>query len=186
MIKLFYFSSLDLMIKVEYAQQVNTLRYASHREMENDERVMVEQYIMVEVAPKTDYYRKHPALFVYLGIDERLKKRLATFLPNEKSESLLGTEEEITVSVKRLINASMRNYYAEKIGELILFARSVLKEDRQHESKLANLKREMTELINAYNLYTDQKVTIDEIIPVELKSSWLGLTEARRHVVPSP
>jgi hypothetical protein len=186
MIELFYFSSIDLMIKVEYVRAANALRYASHREMHNDERAMAEQYIMVTVAPKTDYYRKHPSTFTYLGIDVRLPKRLATFQENNESESLRGKDDEITASVKCLISDSMRSYYAEKIGELIISARNVLKDGRQYEAELANLKRQMNELIKAYNLYTDQKVTLDGIIPVELKSCWPGLREACRHIVPSP
>ena len=185
MIELFYFSSLDLMIKVEYFKKANSLRYASHREMENDERVMAEQYIMAKVASKTDYYLKRPSTFAYLGIDKRLKQRLAGFRRNDELKSLIGKENEITESVNSLINDSMRNYYTEKIGELILSARREMNGGRQYESKRASLKRQMNDLLNAYNVYADHKVTLDEIIPSELKPHWPGLEEARCYVSPS-
>jgi len=185
MIELFYFSSLGLMIKVEYVKEANSLRYASHREMEHNERTMAEQYIMAEVAPKTDYYLKQPAKFVYLGRDERLEKRLASFHREIELKSSIRKEKEITASVNRLINDSMRNYYTEKIGELIMSARSELKNGWQYESRLANLKQQMTDLLNAYNIYADQKVTLHEIIPSELKPYWPGLEEARCYITPS-
>jgi hypothetical protein len=173
------------MIKVEYVKAANALRYASHRDMENDERVMAEQYIMAQMAPKTDYYLKHPSTFVYLGRDERLKKKLVTFHQENELKALLAKEKEITVSVNSLVNEAMRNYYAEKIGELIISARSELGDERQYESKLANLKRQMNELVNAYNIYADEKVTLYEIIPSELKPYWPGLEEARCYITPS-
>jgi mevalonate kinase len=167
------------MIKVEYIKEANSLRYASHRKMENNERVIAEQYIMVKVAPKTDFYHKHPSKFVYLGTDERLKKKLANFHQEIKLTSSARKEREMTAAVNNLINDSMRNYYTEKIGELIMSARSELKDGRQYQSKLANLRQQMNDLLNAYNIYSDQKVTLNEIIPTELKPYWPGLEEAR-------
>jgi hypothetical protein len=185
MIELFYFSGLDLMIKVEYVKKANSLRYASHREMENDERVMAEQYIMVKVAPKTQYYVKRPSSFAYLGIDRRLKRRLAAFRRNDELKSEVGKENEITESVNSLINDSMRNYYTEKIGDLILSARREMSGGKQYESRRRSLKRQMNDLLSAYNVYADHKVTLDEIIPSELKPHWPGLEEARCDFSPS-
>ncbi len=183
MVELFYFSSLDLMIKVEYVKKTNCLRYASHRVMENNERVMAEQYIMGKVAPKTDYSLKLSSMFVYLGTDKRLQKKLASFHRENDLKLLLRKEGEIAASVNNLINVSMRNYYTEKIGELIISARSELKAGRQYEPKLANLKQQMNDLLSAYNVYAEQKVTLNEIIPLELKSYWPGLEEARCYMV---
>ena len=185
MVELFYFSSLDLMIKVEYVEETNCLRYASHREMGSDEKAMTEQYIMGEATPKTDYSLKLPSRFVYLGIDRRLQKKLAIFHRENDLKILRRKEKEITASVNHLIQVSMRNYYTEKIGELIMSARRELQAGRQYESKRANLKQPMNDLLSAYNVYAEQKVTLDEIIPIELKSFWPGLEEARYDMVPS-
>lgn len=184
MIELFYFSNLDLMIKVEYAEERNSLRYASHRKMENEERVMAEQYIMAKVSSKTDYL-KRPSAFVYLGIDKPLKKRLSSFRRQDEMNSLIGKENEITASVNSLINDSMRDYYTEKIGELILSARREMNGGWRYESKRASLKQQMNDLLDAYNVYSDQKVTLNEIIPSELKPHWPGLEEASCYVSPS-
>lgn len=178
MTKLLYFSSLGLMIKVEYVKKANSLRYASHREMKNDERAMAEQYIMVKLAPKTDYYLSHSSNFVYLGKDERLKKRLESFHHKNEMRLLNSKEKAITASVKRLINDSMRNYYTEKIGELIMTARSEMKDGQQQRVKLVSLKQQMNDLLNAYNIYADRKVTLSDIIPSELKAHWPDMEES--------
>ena len=179
MIQIFYFSSLDLMIKVEYVKPANTLRYASHREMESDERMTVEQYIMAQMAPKTEYFLEQSSLFAYLGMDKRLEKKLARFQQASASNSARRKERDITASVASLINVSMRNYYTEKIGELILSARSELKDGRQFEAQRASLKQQMNDLVQAYNVYADNKVSLHEIIPSELKPYWPELEEAR-------
>jgi len=184
MIELFYFSSLDLMIKVDYHRETNSLRYASHRDMANDERVMAEQFILAKVASKTDYYLKRSSALVYLGTDRRLKKRLAMF--QRKSDlHALRREKEIAASVNSLINGSMQRYYTEKIGELILSVRRELRDGGKYESRRANLKQQMNDLLNAYNAYTAHKVTLHEIIPSELKPFWPGLEEKRYSIAPS-
>src|SRR5512145_1040334 len=106
MIELFYFSGLDLMIKVEYAREANSLRYASHREMANDERALIELYIMAEVAPRTDYHLKHPSMFAYLGANRQLKEKLALFRQKNELKESRKKEREINASVHRLINQS--------------------------------------------------------------------------------
>ena len=177
MVELLYFSSLDLMVKVEYFKKTNSLRYASHREIEHNEKTLTEQYIMGKATP--NHSLKLPSSFVYLGIDKRLQKRLARFHQENDLKALLGKDKEITAAVNNLINVSMRNYYAEKIGDVIITARSELKAGWQSESKLASLKLQMSELLRAYNLYAEQKVALNEIIPLELKACWPDLKEAR-------
>lgn len=174
MIELFYLSSLDLMLKVEYAKKANSLSYSSHREMKYAERLLAEQYIMMKVAPKTDYYIKHPSKFVYLGTDTRLKKRLADFHHHSELNLMASEEDEVNASVNKLINDSMVNYYTEKIGELIMSARNDLKNGRPYQMKLADMKQQMNELLDAYNTYAAHKVSVNDIIPPELKPYWLG------------
>jgi DNA primase catalytic subunit len=185
MIELFYFSGLDLMIKVEYAKEANSLRYASHREMANDERAMTEQYIMAVVAPKTEFHRKHPSMFVYLGADHRLKERLACFQKKRRLKASHRKEKEITASIHRLINASMRTYYTEKIGELIRSARNKLKHGRQYNAELPKLRAQMTDLVKAYNVYADHQVTLNQIIPSELRPYLTGAEEDHYDFAPS-
>ena len=78
--ELLYFSFADMMVKVEYNKDANSLRYASHRKVTFGERVIVEQYLLTNIAVKTDYYKKQPALFIYLGIDAQLVKEMRVFL----------------------------------------------------------------------------------------------------------
>ncbi|MBN1352439.1 hypothetical protein JXJ21_23780, partial [candidate division KSB1 bacterium] len=77
--ELLYFSFSDLLVRVEYSQEANSLKYSSHRDMKFGERVIVEQYLLSNFALKTEYYNRQPALFIYLGVDKKLVKDLNLF-----------------------------------------------------------------------------------------------------------
>jgi len=170
--ELFYFSFADLMARVEYHQEANSLRYATQRKMTLNERIIVEQYLLANFAQKTEYYKRQPALFVYLGTDAQLTKELDTFHLKNTLRELVEKEKDVKDSVSGLISQSMQNYYFEQIGDTILDARREIAEVTADisEERLGELKIKLAELVKAYNVYTDQKITIDEIIPSELKS----------------
>lgn len=84
--ELVYFSFADLMARIEYLQTANALRYVTHREMTFDERITVERYLLTDFAMKTNYYKRHPALFVYLGTDQQLTETLEA-LHSKKTSS---------------------------------------------------------------------------------------------------
>lgn len=185
MVELFYFSNLDLMLKVEYAKEAGVLCCTSHREMEPNERLMAEQYLLTKMLAKTDDDLEPPVKFVYLGTDKRLRKRLAGLRQKEELQLSRRNEKEIAASVKNLINVSMRNYYTERIGELIMSARLVLQDGEQHQAQASMLKQQMNDLLKAYNFFTDRKVTLNEIIPADLKPYWPGLEKVRRYMLVS-
>jgi hypothetical protein len=178
--ELLYFSFADLMARVEYHQEGNSLRYATHRKMAHGERVVVEQYILTNIAPKTDYYKRQPAMFIYIGLDAQLVKELNLFHLKNTLKTLVEKEKDVKSSVDGLINQSMQNYYFEQIGDTILEVRREIKkvEIGGADERLDQLKLKMEELIKAYNAYSDQKITITEIIPSELKSYFGIPTEA--------
>ena len=168
--ELFYFSFADLMACIEYLESSNVLRYLTHRKMTLDERIVVEQYLLANFAMKTEYYKRPQALFIYLGIDKKLAKALETFQA-KKTLCELG-EKEVNDSVNNLINRSLQNYYFEQIGDTLLEARREMTGiDASPADELdGRLKVKLDELIKAYNVYTDQKITIADIIHAELKS----------------
>jgi hypothetical protein len=170
--ELFYFSFADLMARVEYHLEANSLRYATHRKMTDSERIIVEQYLLTNFAQKTEYYKRQPSLFVYLGTDAQLTKELDTFHLKNTLRELVEKEKDVKDSVSGLISQSMQNYYFEQIGDAILDARREIAEVTAgvSEERLGGLKIKLAELVKAYNVYTNQKITIDEIIPSELKS----------------
>lgn len=183
---LYYLSKSSLLIRVEYVLTGNSLRYTSHREMEQSERADAEQYIMLEVAPKTEYFSKTPSEFVYLGTDKRLKQALAWVPEREpwRSRSVsvgIQDEHDINEAVSGLINKSMEAYYSEKIGELILRVRRELKAGKKDRLLLENLKQQLKDLVAAYNAYAVRKVSPQDVIPAELKSHWPGLEELLLH-----
>ena len=170
--ELFYFAPTDLLARVEYHRADNSLRYAAHRKMTVQERVMIEQYLLATFALKTEYHQRQPALFMCLGTDSRLIKLLDKFHSDHLRTELGKKEKDVADSVNALIGRSMQNYYFEQIGDTILDAR------REQDSAGAGIaadrrgrrKAKLEELVKAYNVYADQEITIDEIVPAELKS----------------
>lgn len=167
--ELLYFSFSDLLVRVEYCKESNSLKYSTHRDINFGERVVVEQYLLSNFALKTDYYKRHPALFIFLGIDKKLVKDLNLFHLKNTLKSLVSREKEVKEQVQDLINQSMSNYYFEQIGDAIIALRREINGDCRTEI-IGESKEKMSELVKAYNLYSDKKIELIEIIPSELKS----------------
>ena len=161
--------------KVEYAKEANSLRYASHREIADNERMIIEQYILTNFATKTDYFRRHPALFIYLGKDEKLVRDLNMFHLKNTLKDLASREQEVKEQVDALINSSMSKYYFERIGETILEFRRNLKYEKnamdpaKSFTNLKETKHKMDELVRAYNIYSDKKISLKNIVPNDLQ-----------------
>lgn len=172
--ELLYFSFSDLLVKVEYSKEANSLKYASHREISFEERVVIEQYLLTNIAVKTDFYNRYPALFIYLGKDEKLVRDLNLFHLKNTIKFLAGREKEVKEKVEELINSSMSNYYFEQIGDTILELRKSLKIGKEQDDGHHNVmvvketKQKMIELIKAYNLYTEKKISIENVVPRDL------------------
>ncbi len=167
--ELLYFSFADLMVRVEYNKEANSLRYSSHRKITFGERVIVEQYLLTNIALKTDYYKKHPALFICLGVDAALVKDLNLFHLKNTLKFLVDKEKDVKASVNELINQSMISYYSEQIGDAILEIRREVA-NGANDKNLNKLKANVEELIKAYNLYSDQKLTVTQVVPSELQN----------------
>lgn len=177
--ELFYFSFADLMACIEYHQEANSLSYAKHRKMTCSERVLVEQYLLNTFALKAEYYKRQPALFVCLGTHPQLRKALNEFYSKNARREPVEHEKEIDASVSSLINQSLQKYYFEQIGETILEARRSMTNSKAGfaDEWPGRRKVKLEELVKAYNVYTDQKITLAGIIPSELKSKFLDLTK---------
>lgn len=171
--ELLYFSFSDLLVRVEYSKEANSLKYSSHRDISFGERVVIEQYLLSNIALKTEYYNRHPALFIYLGKDEKLTKDLNLFHLKNTLKFLSGREKNVKEKVDDLISNSMSNYYFERIGDTILEFRKTIKDDNEQNEKvicIEETKEKMDELIKAYNLYSDKKISIENVVPVDLQN----------------
>lgn len=168
--ELFYFSFADLMARIEYHRAANALRYATHRAMTLQERLLVEQHLLASFAQKTEYFEREPSLFIYLGTDKELAQLLEDFHTRNRLQEF--GDEEITASVDKLISQSLEQYYFERIGDALLEARHTLAENVTGDPALPRDRRraKLQELVDAYNHYTGQKITLAEIVPAELKS----------------
>ncbi len=167
--ELFYFSFADLMARIEYHRAANALRYATHRAMSFQERMLVEQHLLASFAQKTEYFEREPALFIYLGTDEELAQTLEDFHARNSLQEF--GDEEVAASVGNLISQSLERYYFERIGDALLDARHTLAAKAAGDNLLQRDRRKakLQELVDAYNHYTGQKITLAEIVPAELK-----------------
>jgi hypothetical protein len=168
--ELFYFSFADLMVRVDYQKEANSLRYATHREMTLSERAIVDQYLLTNIALKTDYYKRQPGLFIYLGTDPQLTKRFKSVSFENSLKSLTDKEKmSDSVAAHQPVDAKL---LFEQIGDTILRVRREIENGDASRSneRLCTLRMKLEELVNAYNVYTEQKITINEVIPSELKS----------------
>ena len=156
------------MVQVSYKKEANSLNYYSHRKLSFGERVIVEQYLLTNIAVKTEYYKKHPALFNYLGINSKLTKDLNEFHLKNTIKTLKEKNTEAADSVKKLINKSMASYYFEHIGNTILEIREAVKEPLYNKN-LEIYESKLKQLVDAYNVHSVEKVTYQNIVPKELK-----------------
>ncbi len=166
--ELLYFSFSDLLVRVEYSKEANSLKYAAHREISFGERVVVEQYLLSNIALKTEYYNRYPALFIYLGKDSKLLRDLNLFHLKNTIKYLSGRDKEVKQQVEGLIAKSMSNYYFEQIGDEILTLRKKVNKNLDDVNSVES-KAKMDELIKAYNIYSTKKISLDDVIPVDLK-----------------
>lgn len=166
--ELLYFSSSDLMVQVSYKKDANSIIYFSHRELSFGERVVVEQYLLTNIAIKTDYYKKHPAMLNYNGINIRLLKELNQFHLKNTMDTLKKKEGKVKDSVKNLIDDSMSNYYFEQIGNMILEIKQAVRKESPDEINSESFKNRLEELIEAYNKHSEKQVDFFDVIPIEL------------------
>jgi len=164
--ELFYFPTFDLLIKIVYAREANSIRYATHRSIKTNEKKVVERYILQEVAPKTEYYDRHPSLLLYMGVDVTLKKELKTYQVKDTIKTIIDRKHSIDEKVQDLISSSLSNYYFERLGDKLLSLRRIMESDAGAE-KFENTLKEIKSLLHAYNQNSGQEIDIRTILPPE-------------------
>jgi len=174
--ELYYFSKSDVMIQVQFSNASQSLRYASHRHLSEEERMTIEKYLLKNVVSES-HTEWGDTQLDYLGIDYKLINSLNQFnsvKPSEsKEDAALNNpfksfvNKDIEKSVNELITTSMTNYYFEKIGSTLLETRREI-EAAAEKTKLAEYKQMLEELVDAYNQYSNRKVKIKDILPAEL------------------
>jgi len=159
--ELFYFSQSDLMIQVQHGKASKSLSYSSHREITEGERKFIEHYICTKVSSDVDNKN-----LSYLGINDELAKDLNEYHSKNNLKSLHEKHEKIDGAVKDLIRESMANYYFEQIGKKLIEVRGMIQSGRNAE--LTREKDDLAELVYAYNIYAEQKVSFEKVLPKEL------------------
>ena len=164
--ELFYFPTFDLLIKIVYASEANSIRYATHRAVKTNEKKVVERYILQEIAPRTDYYDRHPSLLLYMGVDVSLKKDLKTYQVKDTIKTIIDRKHNIDQKVQDLISSSLSNYYFERLGDKLLQLRQAM-ENHDDSGLFQSTLKEIRALLNAYNQNSGQEIDIRTILPPE-------------------
>ncbi|MBC7188295.1 MAG: hypothetical protein H5U38_14820 [Calditrichaeota bacterium] len=165
--ELLYFSSVDLLIRVDYSPDTNALRYWTNRETEATERRLVEQYLLSEFAARVGYYDRAPSLFICMGIDPQLSNELETKRAQESLRETVSREEQVEAEVRAAIKASMKAYYFEQLGDEILAFRREVQQGCVPE-RIRDAKVRISQLLGAYNLYSDQRLSLKDVLPADL------------------
>jgi len=179
--ELFYFSKSDLMVQVQLSQQSKSVRYSSHRKINDGEKELVERYIMENIANKNKNSEYRDATLDYAGVDYKLIHHLNQFnsvksLKKDNEQSSFGGEsnpfsnivrKDIDQSVQHLIKISMEKYYFEKIGSVIVEGRKAAEEGAREE-EIRSYRNNLEELVVAYNHYSPTGVDLNEVLPKEL------------------
>lgn len=160
--ELFYFSQSDLMIQVQHGHTSNSLCYSSHREITEGERKFVEHYIRTKVGTEAENDSVS-----YLGIDDELARDLNEYHSKNNLKSLHEKHEKIDDAVKDLIKESMANYYFEQIGKKLIEMRGMIQQGGEN-LELNRERNNLAELVYAYNIYADEKVSFEKVLPKEL------------------
>ncbi|MBN1465496.1 hypothetical protein JXA02_07030 [candidate division KSB1 bacterium] len=164
--ELFYFPTFDLLIKVIYASEANSIRYATHRVVKPQEKRIVERYVLHEIAPKTEYYTRHPSLLLYMGVDLSLKKELKTYQVKDTIKTIIDQKHSIDQKVQDLISSSLSNYYFERLGDKLLHLRHIM-ESSLGPVEFEKTVKEIKALLNAYNQNSGQEIDMRTILPPE-------------------
>lgn len=158
--ELFYFSNSDLMIQVQNSKTNNSLQYTSHRELTRGERELVERYLRNNFS-KSVY---NVTNLDYLGINRQLERNLSQLQINKaRTQNAAPANRKAEKAVKNLIAQTMSAYYFEKIGDTLMR----MKKDPDVKKNLSQYKSELLDLISAYNIHSEQKVTLTKLLPKE-------------------
>ncbi len=160
--ELFYFSQSDLMIQVQYSEASNALSYSSHREITEAERKFIEHYIRTKVTSEAEIDSVS-----YMGINDELAKELNEYHSKNNLKSLHEKHEKVDGAVEGLIKESMANYYFDQIGNKLIEVKGMIQEGSA-VSELNREKKNLAELVYAYNIYAEQKVNFEKVLPKEL------------------
>jgi hypothetical protein len=171
--ELFYFPSFDLLIKIKYARDTNSLRYSSHRIITFDERKVIDRYILHDVGPKTEFYQRNPSLLLYIGVDLSLEKELRFYRLRDTLKDVLNHKSTVDKEVKEVISKSLGNYYFERIGDELIQLRKMIGTKNSGEKIKYSLSK-LNALLEAYNIHAKQKVEIEDILPKEIVHHYLS------------
>jgi hypothetical protein len=99
-----------------------------------------------------------------MGIDDALMAKLKR-LPAKHGRRLIEKERRVENAVGELIDRSLSNYYFEQIGNALVEIRRLSPESLLR----GGFEEKLTELVEAYNLHTEKEVSVDEVVPAELR-----------------
>jgi len=174
--ELLFFPNVDVLVRVNYGTEANSIRYTTHRSLLSKERKIVEKYLLRKIAPRTEYYNRTPSILLYVGVEKQLIKELKYFRIKNGMKKALNHKVVIDNQVKELISLSLSNYYFEKVGDEIIKLRDLLK-DNYCEFNLENKLKRISVLLQAYNENSGQNINIKNVLPREVLTHYYQLTD---------
>lgn len=161
--ELIYFSTSDVMIKAQYREKRQSVRYFSHRGLTPDEREAIESYILNQIdAAQAEKGREIKSLH-YLGVDDDLSLHLRRVHQQKQQKVQLQKEESMDQAIQDLIARSMASYYFEQIGYVLIELRRA-EASAEYALCADGYTESLKKLVDAYNLYTDKKVTLEQVL----------------------
>ncbi|NOZ62965.1 MAG: hypothetical protein GXO74_15015 [Calditrichaeota bacterium] len=168
--ELVYFSKFQLLIRAGYDRDLNVIRYETHRKPLPEEKKSVEVFLISKFALDTDYFQESSSSLIFNGVDGALEKNLAQMQFESYAKKLDSHYWELELKVSELVHGSLRKFYFEHLGDSILeFRKKVNKRNPDKEIVVEKLKHNILELIEAYNRYSETKVTVDKAVPRDLR-----------------
>lgn len=164
---LYYFSSLNVLCKITYAKEANSIRYTTDRSLPANERKTVEQYILENLAHDTDYYDRTPSLLLYMGVNPGLQKYHKQVQVKNTIKDVVHQKMDVDKKVKHLISESLSQYYFDKLGDKLLTLRQNISSQSDQEADVLIL--QIRTLLDAYNQNTGQDISLNSILPKEFK-----------------
>ncbi|MBN1540941.1 hypothetical protein JW992_02265 [candidate division KSB1 bacterium] len=165
---IYYFSSLDLVVRICQSQGKRIIHFTTHRRAEKEELRQVETFIVkqFDLQKSPSSVDDETVYLLYLGVEESLPPTNSYQMLQGTIKDVISKRQIIDQQVKHLIDTSLSTYYFEKLGEKLITLRRAMHQraGNQHIEKII---QEIRLLLDAYNLHAGQNMTLDQILPRE-------------------
>ena len=164
--KLYYLSSLDLLLRVQYNKDANSIRFVTHRSLKPDEKKVIEEFVLKRIK-EIDQSFSEPSMLFYLGVDDKLSADIRYYRLRGTIDKVLTKKQNIDQQVQDLIHSSLSTYYFEQLGVKILDLRKSIGENAGNDEIDGQI-YDIKTLLDAYNMNSGQRLELSQVLPKEV------------------